>query len=313
MNEKKSTREGFGDAILEEGKDKKLFVLTADLRESTCIKKFSEKYPERFIECGVAEQNMIGVAAGIALTGKTAVTTSFGVFTPGRTLDQIRINVCYNNANVKIAATHCGINVGEDGATHQALEDISALRAIPNITILSPCDYAEAKKATKEMLKMKGPCYLRLGREKTEIISKEKDKFEIGKINILSEGKDATIIATGGMTIKALTAAIQLKKEGINTAVLNCHTIKPIDEKTIIKYAKKTGAIITAEEHEEAGGLGSAVSEILSKEHPTTMEFIAIKDQFGQSGKSEELFKYYHLDEKSIINAVKNAIRRKKI
>ena len=235
---KKSTREGFGEAIFETRKKKELVVLTADLRESTNVKKFSEKYSLRFIECGVAEQNMIGIAAGLALAGKTAVTTSFGVFTPGRTLDQIRINVCYNNANVKIAATHCGINVGEDGATHQALEDIAVMRTMPNMTIISPCDFIEAKKATKAILKHKGPCYLRLGRAKANIITKTKDKFEIGKINVLMRGKDATVIATGYMVEKALKAAFMLKKEKINVTVVNCHTIKPLD-KAIINHAKK--------------------------------------------------------------------------
>jgi len=308
--DKKSTREGFGEAIFEAGNKKELVVLTADLRESTKVKKFAEKYPLRFIECGVAEQNMIGIAAGLALAGKTAITTSFGVFTPGRTLDQIRINVCYNKANVKIAATHCGINVGEDGATHQALEDIAVMRTMPNMIVISPCDYLEAKKATKAMLQIKGPCYLRLGRAKTSIITKPTDKFEIGKINVLLKGKDATIIATGYVVEKALKAAFMLKKEKINVTVINCHTIKPLD-KDILKYAKQTKAIVTAEEHQIAGGLGSAVAELLSQKYPVPIEFIGIKDRFGQSGKPEELYKYYEMDEKSIVKAVKKAIKRK--
>lgn len=310
--QKKSTREGFGDALFESGNRKDIFVLTADLRESTNVKKFSEKYPKRFIECGVAEQNMIGIAAGLALAGKTAITTSFGVFTPGRTLDQIRINVCYNKANVKIVATHCGISVGADGATHQALEDIATMRVIPNITIISPCDYLEAKKVTKAMLKIKGPCYLRLGRAKTKIITKQKENFEIGKIKTIIDGKDAVIIATGSMVEKALNSAIILRKQGINVSVLNCHTIKPIDKKTIIKYAKKTKAIITAEEHQLIGGLGSAVSEVISQEYPVPIEFIAVKDRFGQSGNVEELYQEYDLDEIAVVKAVKKAIKRKK-
>ena len=311
MKEKKSTRQGFGEALLEEGKKKKdLIVLTADLRESTRVKEFSEKFPEQFVECGVAEQNMIGIAAGLALAGKTAVTTSFGVFTPGRTLDQIRINVCYNQADVKIAATHCGINTGEDGATHQALEDIAIMRTMPNMTVISPCDYNEAKKATKAMLKVKGPCYLRLGRAKANIIIRMTDKFEIGKIRVLKKGKDATIIATGYMVEKTLNAAKTLEKEGIKVSVIDCHTIKPLD-KEIIRFAKRTKAIVTAEEHQIAGGLGSAVAEMLSQEYPVPIEFIGIKDRFGQSGKAEELYKLYGLDEKSITKAVKKAIKRK--
>ena len=311
---KKSTREGFGETITQAGKNKNIIVLTADLRESTKVKEFSQKYPERFIECGVAEQNMIGIAAGIALseTGKIPITTSFGVFTPGRTLDQIRINVCYNKANVKIAATHCGINVGADGATHQALEDLAIMRTMPNMIVLNPCDYEESIKATKEMMKHKGPVYIRLYREKINQITNKKDKFEIGKINVLKEGKDATIIATGYMVEKALKAAFLLKKQKISVAVLNCHTIKPIDEKMIVKYATKTKAIITAEEHQITGGLGGAVAEVLTREYPVIQEFIAVKDSFGQSGTAEELYKHYKLDENSIIKAVKKAITRKK-
>lgn len=309
---KKSTRQGFGEEISKEGKNKKIVVLTADLRESVCVKEFSEKYPDRFIECGVAEQNMIGMASGLALAGKIAVTTSFGAFTPGRTLDQIRINVCYNKANVKIAATHCGINVGEDGATHQALEDIAVMRTMPNMTVISPCDYIEAKKATKAILQMKCPAYLRLGRAKMNIITKEEDEFKIGKINKLIEGKDATIIATGYMVEKALKASYLLKEEGIYVTVLNCHTIKPLDENMIIKYAKKTKAIISLEEHQVSGGMGSAIAELLSQKYPTAMEILGVKDKFGQSGKMDELYKAYGLDENSIINSVKRCIKRKK-
>ncbi len=314
MKEKKrrSTREGFGEALLEiAAKKKNIIVLTADLRESTKADKFAKKYPLRFIECGVAEQNMMGIAAGLALAGKTAVTTSFGVFTPGRTLDQIRVNVCYNNVDVKIAATHCGINVGADGATHQALTDIAVMRVMPNMTVISPCDFIEAKKAAKAMLNMKKPVYLRLGRAKAGIITKQTDKFEIGKINLLLDGKDAAIIATGYMVEKALKAAFLLKKQGIKAAVLNCHTIKPIDKKMIIKFAKQTKAIVTAEEHEINGGLGGAVAEVLAAEYPVAQEFIAVKDNFGQSGTIDELYKHYELDEKNIVNAVKKCIKRK--
>ncbi len=313
MKEKNtSTREGFGEAIFEIAKKKKdLIVLTADLRESTKVDKFAKKYPSRFIECGVAEQNMIGLAAGLALAGKTAVTTSFGVFTPGRTLDQIKINVCYNDVDVKIVATHCGINVGKDGATHQALTDIAVMRTMPNMTVISPCDFIEAKKATKAILGMKGPCYLRLGRAKMRIVTKEKDRFEIGKANVLMKGKDATIIATGYMVEKALKAAFLLKKDKIHASVINCHTIKPLDKKTIIEYAKKTKAIVTAEEHEVNGGLGGAIAELLSNNFPVPIEFIAVKDKFGQSGTIDELYKHYELDENSITKAVKNCIKRK--
>lgn len=299
-------RDGFGEALLELGKkDKKVVVVSADLAESTRCLEFGEKYPSRFFEVGVAEQNMSGVGAGLALEGLTPFICSFAVFSPGRNWEQIRVSVCYNKANVKIVSSHAGLNVGEDGATHQALEDIALMRVLPNMTVIAPCDFEETKKAVLAAAKMKGPVYIRYGREKTLIIS-GKSKFQIGKADILRAGKDVTIIACGPMVAEALAAAEELAKQKISAEVINCHTIKPIDKVTIIKSAKKTKKVITVEEHQVNGGLGSAVAEVLSQNYPVPMKIMGMPDKFGESGTVKQLWDKYGLNSKSIIKIVIN-------
>lgn len=299
-------RDGFGEAILELGKkDKKVVVVSADLAESTRCLEFGKKYQDRFFEVGVAEQNMAGVAAGLALEGLTPFICSFAVFSPGRNWEQIRVSVCYNQANVKIVSSHAGLNVGEDGATHQALEDIALMRVLPNMTVIAPCDFEETKKAVMAAAKMKGPVYIRFGREKCPVITTKQSKFQIGKADILKQGKDVTIIACGPMVAEALKAAEELAKQKISAEVINCHTIKSIDKATIIKSAKKTGKVITIEEHQVNGGLGSAVAEVLSQNYPVPMKIIGMPDKFGESGTAKQLLDKYHLNFKEIINVVK--------
>ncbi len=298
------TRDGFGKALVKLGKiNPDIVVLSADLEESTRTKWFKEKYPERFIEVGVAEQNMLGIATGLALEGKIPFAASFAVFSPGRNWDQLRISVCYSNANVKIFGGHAGLTVGKDGATHQALEDIAITRALPNLTVIVPCDSEEMEKATISAAKLKGPVYLRGGRERIPIV-KENEKFEIGKANILREGKDVAIIACGIMVHKALKASDILKTKGISCRVINMHTIKPIDKKTILDAAKECKFIVTAEEHQITGGLGSAVCEVVAESHPTKVIRVGMKDRFGESGEPNELLIKYGLTEKDIFDAV---------
>jgi len=303
----KATRDGFGEGILQIAKNKKIVVLTADLRESVRVDKFADKYPERFIECGVAEQNMAGVAAGLALNGKIPFITSFATFSPEINLGVIRVSICYNNVDVKICSTHAGLETGEDGATHQALEDIALMRTLPNMKVIVPCDSEEARKATVAIAKEKGPCYLRLGRAKQPEI--KQDKFEIGKANVLRKGKDCTIIACGAMVQRALDAADELKKKKVNCRVLNMHTIKPLDEKAVLKAAKETKGIVTAEEHQIAGGLGSAIAEFLVQKYPVPIKMIGVRDKFGQSGTPEQLFEKYGLSSKDIVKKVKELIK----
>lgn len=310
--ETRATRDGFGDGLLELGENNENVVaLTADLAESTRVNKFAEKYPDRFIECGVAEQNMIGVAAGLALAGKIPFAASYATFSPGRSWDQIRVAVCYSQANVKIVGAHTGVSVGPDGATHQALEDLAITRVLPNLTVVQPADAEEARKATIAVAQLLGPAYLRLTREATPEITTKDSPFKIGKANVLREGDDATIIACGPLVYNALLAAIHLAKEEINVMVINSHTIKPLDEATVIAAAKKTGAVVTVEEHQIAGGLGSAVAECLAKFYPVPMEFIGMPDSFGESGPPTELIKKFGMDEIAIIKAIKQVIKRK--
>ena len=302
--ELKSCRDGFGEALLELGKkDKKVVVVSADLAESTRCLEFGKKYPSRFFEVGVAEQNMAGVGAGLALEGLTPFICSFAVFSPGRNWEQIRVSVCYNKANVKIVSSHAGLNVGEDGATHQALEDIALMRVLPNMTVIAPCDFEETKKAVLAAAKMKGPVYIRYGREKTPIIS-GKSKFQIGKADILRSGKDVTIIACGSMVYEALLAAEELAKEKISAEVINCHTIKPIDKVTIISSAKKTKKVITVEDHQVNGGLGSAVAEVLSQNYPVSMKIIGMPDKFGESGTAKQLLEKYGLNKDKLFKII---------
>lgn len=310
--EKAATRDGYGKALVELGKKhKNVVALCCDLTDSTKLSAFKEKFPERFIEGGVAEQNMAGIAAGLAMSGKIPFMSSYAVFSPGRNWDQIRVSICYNNVNVKIQGAHAGISVGPDGATHQALEDIAIMRVLPNMTIIVPCDALEAEKATLASITIKGPTYLRFGRNKIPIITNTKTPFKVGKAEIYREGKDISIIACGSMVYEALIAAKNLEKEGIQATVINCHTIKPLDKTTIITAAKKTKAIVTAEEHQVHGGLGGAVAELLGKTFPVPLEIVGIQDIFGESGEPEELLEKYHCTHKDIALAVKAAIKRK--
>jgi transketolase len=302
-----ATRDGFGKAIVELAKkDKNIIALSASVGDSTRAEKVKAILPQQYVECGIAEQNMIGVSAGLALAGKIPFPSSFCSFLPGRCYDQIRQSVCYANLNVKLVATHAGLTVGMDGATHQMMEDIAMMRALPNMTIIVPADSLEAGKATLAAASFKGPIYLRLGREETPIFTD--GKFQIGKSNTLKEGKDATIIACGLMVHYSLLAADELKKEGIDIRVINMHTIKPIDKDAIIKAAKETKGIVTAEEHQITGGLGGAVAEVLSENHPAKMRRVGMLDRFGESGKPSDLLKKYGLTQKEIIEAVKNLL-----
>lgn len=309
-------RKGFGEGLLAAGEaDKRIVGLCADLTESTQMHFFKDKFPERFIEIGVAEQNLAGVASGMAAMGKIPFITSYAMFSPGRNWEQIRTTICYNNQPVKIAGSHAGISVGPDGGTHQAVEDIAITRVIPRMVVISPCDSVEAKKATMAAAKTNTPVYIRLAREKTPVITTEETPFSIGKAEIYFQpiaGKaDVAIIATGALLYKALQVAKILEKEKIGATVINLATIKPLDEKTVVKAAKEAGAVVTVEEHQIAGGMGSAVAEVLARECPVPIEFIGVHDQFGQSGKQEELLAHYGLDEKAIHAAVKKVIKRK--
>ena len=308
----KPTRDGFGEALVELGQKRDdVVVLSADLTESTRAAWFKEKFPERFFSMGVSEQDMMGTAAGLALSGKVAFACTFGAFAAGRAWDQVRVSLAYMKTNVKIVGTHGGISVGEDGPTHQANEEIALMRILPNMTVIVPCDALEAKRATIASASHAGPVYLRLGRSGVPLITKETDVFQIGKANLLRDGKDVTIIACGVEVYEALCAAEALEKENISARVINLHTIKPIDKDIIIKAAKETGAVVTAEEHAVAGGMGSAVSEVLAQDCPVPMEFIGVKDRFGESGDPKELFKLFGLTADDIKNAAKKAISRK--
>lgn len=307
-----ATRDGFGDALIALGeKNKDIVALAAGTGDSTRAHRFRERFPKRYIEAGIAEQNMIGMAAGLALAGKIPFASSFAAFVPGRCYDQIRQSVCYSNLNVKLVGTHAGITVGADGATHQMLVDVSILRALPNITIICPADSREAYKATEAAAAMKGPCYLRLSREKLPVFTDEKTPFEIGIAITFREGTDVTLIACGVEVYYSLIAAEALEKEGISARVLNMHTIKPIDKNAIIKAAKETGAIVTAEEHQILGGMGSAVAEVITKNQPVPMRFIGIQDIFGESGKPADLLEKYGLTDKAIADAARDVLKQK--
>jgi len=306
------TRNGYGEGMVEAGeKDKNVVVLCADLTESTRSNYFQEKFPDRFIQTGIAEQNMMGMAAGMALSGKVPFVSTYGVFCPGRNWDQLRVSVCYSKANVKLTGAHTGISVGPDGATHQALEDIAITRCLPNLAVIVPGDYEETKKATLEAAKIKGPVYIRFAREATPVFTTKESPFLVGKANILKEGRDVSIIACGPLVYEALVAAKNLATKKIDVEVINNHTIKPLDEKTIIKSAKKTGAVVTVEEHQIMGGAGSAVMEILGKHHPVPVEMVGINDTFGKSGQPEELLKEFGCTAKDITSAVIKVIKRK--
>ncbi|MBI5530094.1 MAG: transketolase family protein [Candidatus Doudnabacteria bacterium] len=306
------TRNGYGEGLVELGAaDENVVVLTADLAESTRAQDFANKFPSRFIECGVAEQNMMGVAAGLALYGKTAFVSSYAVFSPGRSWDQFRVSVCYSQANVKVAGAHTGISVGPDGATHQALEDVAIARVLPNVTVIVPCDSIETKKATIALGKMKGPAYFRFAREKTPVMTTAQTPFEIGKAIVFKEGADVALIGSGPVLYNGLVAAMELEKEGISVMVVNNHTIKPIDSETIIAAAKKCGAVVTLEEHQTMGGCGSAVAEVLAQNYPVPVEMVGMPNSFGESGQPEELIEKYGMGKEAIKNAIKKVMKRK--
>ncbi len=312
--EKVPTRDGYGKGLIElGGKNERVVVLCADLAESTRSHWFKEKFPERFIELGVAEQNMATIAAGLANYGKIPFIASYAVFSPGRNNEQIRTTISLNNLPVKICGAHAGISVGPDGATHQALEDIALMRVQPRMTVIVPCDALEAQKATIASVDCcEGPVYLRFGRDKSPVVTTEKTPFEIGKAIIFKEGKDATIIGCGMLLYNALIAAEKLSKEGVEVEVINSHTVKPLDTETILNSVKKTGAVVTVEEHQIAGGLGSAVSEALSQNFPAPQEFICVRDRFGESGEPDELIEAFGMGVKDIKAAVLKVIKRKK-
>lgn len=304
-------RKGFGEGLVLAGTDNsKVVGLCADLTESTQMHLFRDKFPNRFIEMGVAEQNLASVASGMAAMGKIPFISSYAMFSPGRNWEQIRTTICYNNQPVKIAGSHAGVSVGPDGGTHQAIEDLAITRVIPRMVVISPCDAIEAKKATRAAVDTDTPVYIRLAREKTPIMTTEKTPFEIGKAQIVWESKrpKVGIIATGALLHKALLAARELEKEKIGVEIMNLSTIKPLDTKAVIALAEKTGAIATVEEHQVAGGMGSAVAECLAENFPVPMKFIGVHDQFGQSGTPEELIAHYGMDEQSIIKAVKSLL-----
>lgn len=311
INEK-DTRSGFGAGLKEAGEqDKNVVALCADLVGSLKMEGFIEKFPERFFQAGIAEANMISMAAGMAAAGKVPFAGTFSVFCTGRVYDQIRQSVAYSNTNVKIAGSHAGITLGEDGATHQILEDIGLMKMLPNMVVINPCDYNQTKAATLAVAKHVGPVYLRFGRPVVPNFTPEDQTFEIGKAVKLNDGKDVTIIATGHLVWPAIKAAEALEESGVSVDLINIHTIKPLDTEAILASVTKTGCVVTAEEHFMNGGLGDSVAQFLARCFPTPLEMVAIDDKFGESGKPAELMTEYHLDDKAIVAAVQKVLKRK--
>ncbi|MBI2587831.1 transketolase family protein [Candidatus Azambacteria bacterium] len=311
--DQKPTRDGYGLGLVAAGEENpNVVALCADLTESTRTETFAKKYPERFIEIGVAEQNMASLAAGMALGGKIPYISSYAMFSPGRNWEQIRTTICYNEVNVKIAGAHTGVSVGPDGATHQAIEDIAIMRPIANMTVLVPCDAIEAKKATYAASKIVGPVYLRFAREKSPVFTTEATPFTVGKAEVFREGKDVAIIGCGPVLYNALAAAEELFQEGIDARVINNHTVKPMDEEAIAKAAEECGAVVTVEEHQVQGGMGSAVAEVLARRHPVPVEFIGVANRFGESGAPEELVEKFGMGVEAIKEAVKKVLSRKR-
>ena len=309
----KDTRSGFGAGLLEFGRENKNAVaLTADLKGSVKMGDFAKEFPERFFQCGIAEANMIDTAAGLSLNGKIPFASTFAVFATGRVYDQVRQCVAYSNTNFKICASHAGITLGEDGATHQILEDIGLMRMLPNMTVINPCDYNQTKAATIAAGKHIGPVYLRFGRPGVPNFTPENQTFEIGKAIKMIDGKDVSIFATGHLVWEALQAADKLENDNISAEVIDIATIKPLDYDAVLASVKKTGAVVTAEEHFIAGGLGELICGLLAAQYPAPVEYVAIADKFGQSGTPDELMKAYGLDAEHIITAAKRAVGRKK-
>ncbi len=312
MTEMIATRQAYGDALVELGeKNKDIVVLDADLSKSTTTAKFGKKYPDRFFNMGVAEANMMNTAAGLATCGKIPFVSSFSIFATGRAWEQIRNTICYSGLNVKIVATHSGVSVGPDGASHQCIEDLSLMRTIPTMTVIEPCDAVETRKAILAAVDHKGPVYIRLGRAAVPVITKKEDPYTIGKANILRMGDDVAIVACGALVVNALTAADMLLKDGIRATIVNMHTVKPIDRELLVRVTKQVNALVTAEQHVLDGGLGSAVASIVARTYPVPIEMVGIDNRFGQSGEPDILFKEYHLLPEDIVLAAKQAIRRK--
>lgn len=302
-------RDGYGKALLKLiGDGKPVVALDADVAKSTRTVWVRDQYPEHFLDMGIAEQDMVGTASGLALGGMIPFASTYGVFLAGRAWDQIRTTVCYNNLNVKLAGAHAGISVGPDGATHQALEDVALMRVLPNMTVVVPCDAVETEKATLALAEREGPCYIRFGREAVPVITDEDSPFEIGKANVLRDGKDAVLFANGAMVYEGLEAAKQLAGEGIDLMVINLHTVKPLDQEAVLAAARKTGRVITAEEHQAAGGMGSAVAECLAQHYPVPMRILGMQDGFGESGAPDELMKRYGFSSDAIYQAVKDFV-----
>lgn len=307
------TRDGFGEELVALGKvNPNIVVTSGDLEDATRAEYFKKEFPDRFFNLGITEQDVVGTACGLSTQGYVAFATSFAVFLTNRAYDMIRLDVCYNKCNVKVVCSHGGVTVGEDGASAQCLEDFAIMRVLPNMKVICPADYIEAKKATRAMVDEFGPMYMRTSRAPLPIITKDSDPFVIGQSNQLRPGKDVTIIACGVMVAEALSAAEQLKTQGIDARVINMHTIKPIDVEAIIKAAKETGAIVTAEEHQIFGGLGSAVAEVVVEECPVPMQIIGVNDSFGESGTPAQLQAHFGLKDTNIVTAVKNVLSRKR-
>ena len=312
MPEMVATREGFGNELVALGKtNEKIVVLSGDLEDATRAEYFKKAFPDRFFNLGIAEQDVVGTAAGLSFHGFIPFACSFAVFLTNRAYDQIRLDICYNDRNVKIVCSHAGVTVGEDGASAQCLEDIAIMRVLPNMQVICPVDTIEAAKATRCMAEHAGPVYLRTSRAPFPVITKPEDPFVIGKANVVRQGKDVTLIGCGLMVSESLKAAEILAKEGVDAQVVNMHTIKPIDTKVIVEAAKKTQAVVTAEEHQIFGGLGSAVAEVLATQYPVPLEMVAVRDIFGQTGSPEELLKFFHLKDVDIAAAARKAMRRK--
>ena len=308
----KDTRSGFGAGLLEAGQaDENVVALCADLTGSLMMDAFKDAFPTRFIQAGIAEANMMGVAAGLAIGGKVPFTGTFANFSTGRVYDQIRQSIAYSNTNVKIAASHAGLTLGEDGATHQILEDIGLMKMLPGMTVINPCDYNQTKAATIAIAKMNGPVYLRFGRPKWPVFISEDTPFIIGKALMLNEGTDVSIFATGHLVWKAIEAGHILAEKGISAEIINIHTIKPLDVEAVIASAKKTGCVVTAEEHQMNGGLGDSIAQLLALKMPTPLEMVAVNDSFGESGTPDELLVKYHLDSQDVADAAVRAIARK--
>ena len=313
MGEKIPMRDGYGKALLELCEKKnQVMVLDADVAKSTRTVWIRDQYPQNFLDMGISEQDMVGTASGLALGGMIPFCSTYGVFLAGRAWDQIRTTVCYNHLNVKLAGAHAGISVGPDGATHQALEDVALMRVLPGMTVIVPCDAEETRKATLAMDGLNGPCYVRFGREAVPMVTDKNSPFTIGKANIIKDGNNVVVFANGAMVYEALQAAKKLQDEGVSVMVVNLHTVKPLDTECVLAAAKKTGCVVTAEEHQRAGGMGSAVAEYLVQTCPVPMEIVTVDDSFGESGQPQELMDKYGLNAEAIVEKVRRVLARKK-